>query len=114
MVPELHPRNSASDPLRAAAGRGERTSTAQGICVVDETCQPDGSRGNEKVLIYSFFLMGRAGIEPATLGLKVAPEARSAEIGRDETLSWSGFARFGLGLSRWVVLPPSCPPRGVS
>ena len=31
-------------------------------------------------------LMGRAGIEPATLGLKVASEARSAEISRDETV----------------------------
>jgi hypothetical protein len=30
--------------------------------------------------------MGRAGIEPATLGLKVASEARSVEISRDETV----------------------------
>ena len=52
--------------------------------------------------------MGRAGFEPATLGLKAPSGACSAELDS----AWI----LGLGLShldrdRWVMLPPCCPAR---
>jgi hypothetical protein len=57
--------------------------------------------------------MGRAGIEPATLGLEVDAEA---QMGRDRPRQIGSIERKRpgresgrLGVSRWVVLPHCCP-----
>ena len=56
--------------------------------------------------------MGRAGLEPATLGLKKKPSKTSAMLGLSGFKGHLGaWPLVGFGWFRWVVLPRCCPRR---